>query len=180
MREESVSRRYAAALFNQARGKGTLKETSADLVAIAETLIATPGLASLVGHPIVTQSRKKEAINTVFSSTISATTLAFLNLLVDKRRTPLLGEIKAEFDGLLREHNNVVAATAISAVPLTKVQLTALEKALEKRTGKDIELTTSVDSALMGGVLVRIGDTVLDGTVRGKLDRLRDQLLTRK
>ena len=56
----------------------------------------------------------------------------------------------------------------------------ALEKALEQRTGKDIELTTSVDPSLMGGILVRIGDTVLDGTVKGKLDRLREQLLTKK
>lgn len=180
MREESVSRRYAAALFNQAREKGTLKETSADLAAIAETLVATPGLAALVGHPLVTESRKKEVLNSAFSSKISAATLSFLNLLADKRRTGLLADVKAEFDNLLREHTNVVAATAISAVPLTKTQLTALEKALEKRTGKDIELTTSTDPSLMGGVLVRIGDTVLDGTVKGKLDRLREQLLTKK
>lgn len=180
MREESVSRRYAAALFNQARTNGTLKETSADLAVIAETLVAAPGLAALVGHPLVTQSRKKEALTGAFSSKISAATLSFLNLLADKRRTGLLADVKAEFDSLLREHNNVVAATAISAVPLTKTQLTALEKALEKRTGKDIELTTSTDPSLMGGILVRIGDTVLDGTVKGKLDRLREQLLTKK
>ena len=180
MREESVSRRYAAALFNQAKAKGTLKETSSDLALIAETLVAAPGLAALVGHPLVTQKRKKEALETAFGSKTSATTMAFLNLLADKRRTGLLADVKVEFDRLLREFSNIVAATATSAVPLTKSQLTALEKALEKRTGKDIELTTEVDPTLMGGILVRIGDTVLDGTVRGKLDRLREQLLTRK
>lgn len=180
MREESVSRRYAAALFNQARANGTLKETSADLAVIAETLVATPGFAALVGHPLVPQSRKKQVLAHAFTDKISATTLAFLNLLADKRRTGLLADAKTEFDTLLREHNNVVAATAVSAVPLTKTQLTALEKALEQRTGKDIELTASTDPSLMGGILVRIGDTVLDGTVKGQLDRLREQLLTKK
>lgn len=180
MREESVSRRYAAALFNQTKSRGILKETSADLALIAETLIATPGLASLVGHPLVTEKRKKEALSAAFGTRISATTMAFLSLLADKRRTGLLADVKAEFDRLLREHSNIVAATAISAVPMTKSQLTALEKALEVRTGKDIELTTEIDPTLMGGILVRIGDTVLDGTVKGKLDRLREQLLKRK
>lgn len=180
MREESVSRRYAAALFNQAKAAGTLKETAADLAGVAETLVSNKALATMIGHPLVAVGRKKEVLTAAFTGQISAPTLGFLNLLADKRRTSLLGDIKQGFDELLRAHSNIVSATATTAVPLSAAQLAALEKALEQRTGKDIELTTSVDPSLMGGILVRIGDTVLDGTVKGKLDRLREQLLTKK
>lgn len=180
MREESVSRRYAAALFNQAKAAGTLKETAADLAHVAETLVGNVALGRMIGHPLVAVNKKKAVLTEAFSTKISAATLGFLNLLADKRRTSLLGDAKQGFDELLRAHNNIVAATATTAVPLSAAQLADLEKALEKRTGKDIELTVSVDPSLMGGILVRIGDTVLDGTVRGKLDRLREQLLTKK
>jgi F-type H+-transporting ATPase subunit delta len=180
MREESVSRRYAAALFNQAKAAGTLKETSSDLAHVAETLTSNAPLARLIAHPLATESRKKLVLNAAFSEKISPATLGFLNLLADKRRMELLGDAKQEFDNLLRADSNIVAANATTAVPLSTAQLAALEKALEQRTGKDIELTTSVDPSLMGGILVRIGDTVLDGTVKGKLDRLREQLLTKK
>jgi F-type H+-transporting ATPase subunit delta len=180
MREESVSRRYAAALFNQAKATGTLKETSADLAHVAKALVENQAMARMIGHPLATVERKKTVLNAAFSAAVSPATLAFLSLLADKRRTDLLAGAKQEFDELLRAHNNIVSATATTAVPLTAAQLAALEKALEQRTGKDIELTTSVDPSLMGGILVRIGDTVLDGTVKGKLDRLREQLLTKK
>ncbi|MCX6368682.1 MAG: F0F1 ATP synthase subunit delta [Armatimonadetes bacterium] len=180
MREESVSRRYAAALFNQAKATNTLKETSADLAHVAEALVGNAALARMIGHPLATVSRKKMVLDAAFSKAVSPATLGFLSLLADKRRMDLLADAKTEFDALVRAHNNVVSASATTAVPLSAAQLAALEKALEARTGKDIELTTSVDPSLMGGILVRIGDTVLDGTVKGKLERLREQLLTKK
>lgn len=180
MRDSSVSRRYAAALFNQAQAKGTLDQATADLQQVAERLVATPQFAQVLGHPLISEAKKKSAIQTAFATTVSPATLALLNLLVDKGRIAHLGEVKAEYDSLVREFKGIVAANATSAIPLTPEQVVALEKSLEARTGKDIELTTSVDPSLIGGVLVRIGDTVLDGTVRGKLERLREQLLVRK
>ena len=180
MRDESVSRRYAAAVFNQSKAAGTLKETAADLAVVSDMLVANKALAGMIAHPLVTLSRKKTVLSAAFSDKVSVATMGFLNLLADKRRMGLLGDAKREFDELLRAHSNIVAATATTAVPLSAAQLVALEQALELRTGKDIELTASVDPSLMGGILVRIGDTVLDGTVKGKLDRLREQLLTKK
>ena len=107
-------------------------------------------------------------------------TLNLLNLLVDKRRAGVLPQVYEEYERLVRSFQNIALATAVTAVPLDAAQQAALERSLEARTGKDIELKTEVDPAVMGGVLVRIGDTVLDGTVRGKLERLREQLLARR
>lgn len=180
MREEIVARRYAAALFTQALRNGVLDDQSADLSAAANLIAANGQFTALLNQPLVTEARKKKAINQALTGKVQAPTLAFLGLLVDKRRIGILPEIEAEFRRLVREQNRVASATAVSATPLTPDQLAALEKSLEARTGKDIELTTEVDPSLIGGVLIRLGDTILDGSVRGNLDRLREQLLTRK
>ncbi len=180
MAQESVARRYAAALMNQALASGSLDTVSSELNGVAQTLTGSPLLAAYLANPLVVRERKKAVIGQVFEKEVGKATMGFLNLLVDKRRIDAFSEVKTELDRLVRAHKNVALASATSAVPLTAAQLKDLEKALEARTGKDIELTTSVDPSLMGGILVRIGDTVLDGTVKGKLERLREQLLTRK
>jgi len=178
--EETVARRYAAALMNQALASGSLDTVNKELGGVAQTLEGSPMLAAFLANPQVVRDRKKAIITQLFEKEVGKGTMGFLNLLVDKRRIESFAQVKTEFDRLVRAHKNIVSAAAVSAVPLTAAQLKELETALEARTGKDIELTTSVDPSLMGGILVRIGDTVLDGTVKGKLERLREQLLTRK
>lgn len=180
MREETVARRYALAYFQQAKVSGKLNEAAADLKGIVDTLAAVPPLAELIAHPLVVEARKREALTRAFEGRAEPITMALLNLLVDKQRIDLLAEIQLELGRLVRAEKGVVLATATSAIAMTVTQKRALEKALEKKTGKGIELTVGVDPSLIGGVMVRIGDTVLDGTVRGQLERLKDQFLAHK
>lgn len=180
MREESVARRYAAALFEQAEKSGTLTGAAEEMALAAETVAQNGALRALLGQPLVTEERKKLALRNAFGDRVSPAVLAFLDLLVDKRRINLLPEVQREFARRVLEYRKIARAQAVTAVPLTPEQTTALERSLEARTGKDILLETDVDPAVMGGVLVRIGDTVLDGTVRGNLERLREQLLARR
>jgi F-type H+-transporting ATPase subunit delta len=180
MREESVARRYAAALLDVSRKQNTLDAAQTEIKQVAAKVAETGALRALLAQPLVTQERKKQVIQNEFGAIVAPQTLAFLNLLVDKRRITLLPEVAAEFERMVRDVKNIAFATATTAVPLSSEQLAALERSLEARTGKDIELKADVDPSLMGGVLVRIGDTVLDGTVKGNLERLREQLLERK
>jgi F-type H+-transporting ATPase subunit delta len=180
MREESVARRYAAALFHQAQTKGTLSEAYRDLQIVGQTVSGTRSLRAILNQPLLSEEKKKAAVRSVFEKSISAPTLGFLNLLIDKRRIDILDAVIAEFMAQVRAYQNIEVATATTAVPLTAEQGAALVRSLEARTGKKIELTASVDPAVIGGVLVRIGDTVFDGTVRGNLDRLRERLLARQ
>jgi F-type H+-transporting ATPase subunit delta len=180
MREESVARRYAVALFYQALQTKTLEAVHRDLGTVARADDKVPELHVLLNQPLITEANKKAALNAGFGSTIGKPTLLFLNLLIDKRRIGLLPEIYAEFDRRVREHSNIALAEAISAVPLTPAEQKSLQASLEKRTGKKIELKTDVDPSLIGGVMVRIGDTVMDGTVKSQLERLREHLLARK
>jgi F-type H+-transporting ATPase subunit delta len=180
MREETIARRYASALFAEAQRSGTLDPTANSLATVARTIAGNAQLKTILNQPVLTSDRKKEALNLVFGKVVAAPIPSFLNLLIDKRRINVLPEIQTEFARLVREHQNVALATATTALPLTTGESDALRRSLEARTGKKIELETAVDPAVLGGVFVRIGDTVLDGTVRGSLERLREQLLTRR
>ena len=177
MREESIARRYAAAFFESAQKSGTINESQTDMMMVAQTLIASPKLVALLRQPLVTEKRKKEALKEAVGANIRPQTLGFLSLLVDKRRIDMLADVEREFTQRVRASNNVALATATSAVPLSPSEMKSLQTSLEARTGKSIELETSIDASLIGGVLVRIGDTVFDGSVRGNLERLREQLL---
>jgi len=108
---------------------------------------------------------------------VTPSTLSFLKLMIRKRREDLIEEALREFRALLAEFENTVDAEAASAVPLTEDQMTRLTQSLQTMTGKTVRLTTHQDTALVGGIIVRIGDTVLDGSVRGNLVRLEQQLL---
>jgi len=180
MREESVARRYAAALLAAADKSGDIVAARDNLRLVADTIAGNKLLSAILNQPQVPGSRKKQALTASLQGAATPATLAFLDLLTDKRRITLIGEIAAEFERLVRERQNIALATAITAEPMHPAQVTALKSSLEKRTGKTIELTTETDPSLIGGVLVRIGDTVMDGSVRGKLDRLHEQLLSRK
>lgn len=178
--DSSVARRYAQAMFTVADRQKRAVILRNELQSVVDALGQTPQMKAILDQPLLTEERKKAAIDTMFGKTFSKDTIGFLKLLVDKRRIDLLPEVNEEFSRLVRTQQNIEFATAISAVPLTPQETQALERTLEARTGKDIELKTEVDPALMGGVLVRIGDTVLDGSVRGNLERLREHLLARK
>lgn len=180
MNEESVARRYAAALFAQAKETGLLRLVRDDLDSVAQAYKQVRALRTILDEPFITQERKKGALNAAFGGKISASTLSFLNLLTDKRRLDIIPEVSEEFRRLVRASDNIALATAQTAVPLSPADTERLQQSLEARTGLKLELKTSVDPSLIGGVLVRIGDTVYDGSVRGNLERLREQLLMRK
>jgi F-type H+-transporting ATPase subunit delta len=179
MQEESVARRYAAALFAEAQKTNTLVETGEDLKTVAMAVEQVPAFRTLLFQPIVARERKQAALEAVFSDKIAAPTLAFLKLLLAKRRIEILPEIDQEFQRRLRDFQNIASATAITAIPLLPDEEKGIIATLESVTGKKIELKTTVDPSIIGGVLVRVGDTVYDSTVRSELERLRKVLLAR-
>lgn len=180
MRDESIARRYAAALFAQGEKAGTLDAVQADLLTVSESVKEIEFLHAMLNQSTITDARKKAVLNEVFAGKVGAATLGFINLLTDKRRINILGDVADEFVRMVRDYKNVAVATATTAVPLSPRETQSLIQSLEAKTGKTIELSTNIDPQVMGGVLVRIGDTVYDGTVRGNLDRLRESLLVRK
>jgi len=177
MKEIRVAKRYSAALFEVAKRDGILDAVAQDLALVERSLQQQPLLRTVLSQPLVTEERKSKMVTDVFSDNITATSLSFLKLLVRKRRADLVQETIDEFRVLLSDHLGIVDASARTAVAMTASQVTALTKSLEKLTGKKVNLTAEVDPNMIGGVIVRIGDDIIDGSVRGRLHRLEGQLL---
>ncbi len=172
-----VARRYALALATEAETTGTVADVDADLAHIAEVTAASPDLAAALASPVVSRAAKRRVVEAVFPK-LSATTARFVDLLFDKEREGIVPGVAEAYGNLRDERNGIVEADVRVPSEMSADDEAALTKALEARTGKRVRLRTTVDADMIGGVVVRIGDTVYDGSVRQQLARLRERLLT--
>ncbi len=172
-----AARRYATALFATAQKQNTLAATESDLVRVLELMEQTPALFQLWHSRVVPGGRKRDLISKILTDTVSPLTLSFLRLLIDKRREEILAPVREELHRLTDAANHLLRVEATFAVTPTAEETQSLVGSLEKRTGEHVELKVLVDPAILGGVIVRMNDNILDGSVRGTLERLREQLL---
>ena len=137
----------------------------------------TPTLRKVWESPLMPAGRKRDVISKVLGASLDPLTLAFLRLLIDKRREYILDTVGFEIRQLADTARQLVRAEATFAITPTSEEQAALIRSLEQRTGEHVDLTIQVDPTILGGVVVRMHDTILDGSVRGTLERLREQLL---
>lgn len=175
--DSRVTKRYASALFSAAVKTGAVDAVQKDLDTLAGLWQSTPTLRQAMESPLVPDDKKAAIVQKLFAQEVGPLTLSFLNILIEKDREDILVDVQREFRlqadvsrGLLRAHATVAA-------PLDDAQQKALVAGLQQRTGKTIALDVNVDPAILGGVVVRLQDTVIDGSVRGSLERLREQML---
>ena len=177
MRSSALARRYAGALFETAKDADLIDQVESDLGLLTFTLESTPRLTETLTHPLVPAERKKEIVADLLDERVQGVTLHFLDLLIDKRRTEILEDVEEEYVRLANEYRNVMPVMVTSAIPLNCDEKSALRKVLEQSTRKTIELQLEEDPKIIGGLTIQIGDTVIDGSVRGYLEALREQLL---
>lgn len=178
VRDTRAAKRYATALFDTAKQLKNLSEVERDLIAVDNLLKQVPAFRQMWESPLMPSGRKRDVLAKALGSSIENVTLAFLRLIVDKRREELLEAVIEEMQRLIDAEGHLVRAEAIFAVTPTSEEQTGLISSLEKRTGGEhIELTIRIDPAILGGVVVRMQDTIIDGSVRGTLERLREQLI---
>jgi F-type H+-transporting ATPase subunit delta len=177
MPELSVTRRYAQALFDTAQRDGTVEKIEQDLDTIDAALRSTPLLLRVLRAPTIARERKKELLRQIFGRGVTSLTMRFLDLLVDRRREAILPQINPEFKQLSYRFRNILPVTVRVATRLTAEERQRLLQALAAKTGKTIDLHEEVDPSLMGGAVLRLGDTIIDGSVTGYLRRLRQRML---
>jgi F-type H+-transporting ATPase subunit delta len=129
---------------------------------------------------LVPPQAKKETLNRIFAEDLDGFVLNFLFLLIDKRREPALPAIISEYVRLANEARNIAEAEVFTAKELSQDQLEALAAKLSKGTGKNIVLKTTLDQALIGGIIVKIGDKLIDGSVGRQLKVMKAAPLTAK
>ena len=167
---------YAEALFNVARAEGTLAEVEDELFRFSQTLQGSDELREALTDPAIPVARRQQIVEDLLGGKASSTTVALVSLVVGTGRAhDLPGIIRRLVDMSAAEANKAVAEVR-TAVPLNQDQRDRLAKALGQATGHDVALKVVIDPSVMGGVIAQVGDTVIDGTVRTRLERLRKAL----
>jgi F-type H+-transporting ATPase subunit delta len=178
MKNTRVARRYAAALMSFAGSDKNVDALAKDLELIGNTLAASRELQLLVASPVVRPEKKGEIFTALFGKKIGKPAKAFLDLLVEKQREQHLGAIIEQFNAMRDETMGVVNVHVTSAADLSSAQEKSLQKELGRITGKDVRLSTAVNASIRAGLLVRVGDTVFDASLRRQLEILRERFLT--
>ena len=174
----TIARPYARAAFEHARESGALAAWS-QLLAAGAAVAATPGAKALFGNPRVAAAELVELIAGVATESgakVGTDGRNFLGVLAHEHRLALLPEIAAQYEARRAEVENVIDVEVTTAMALTAEQRAALEAALGKRFGRTVRLAERVDATLIGGAIVRAGDSVIDGSLRGRLERLEQQV----
>jgi F-type H+-transporting ATPase subunit delta len=172
-----AGRRYAVALLDVAVEGNFLDKVTEDLQKIQEVLAGSRQLVMALKSPLINVDLKSRIFEEIFSKEISEKTMIFIKLLAHKKRANLLGGVITEFNALIDERNGVINADVKSAVKMSDEQAKELVNGLSVRTGKKIRARMSLDESLIGGVTVKIGDTILDGSISHQLQMLRKSLV---
>lgn len=176
-RQSSTARRYAEAAFEIALRDDTLAAWRRELDAAAE-MSADPQLERLLDNPAIPLQARIQLLGKTIGSSVSRPVLNLLTLLVQRGRIEQLPRVAAEFRRLDDRRNGITNAMATSASALEPDEIKALTDRLVEMTGGRVNLDVQVDPGLLGGVVVRVGDRLIDGSVRGRLERLRSQLVS--
>ena len=170
-------RMYARALFQAARDEGKLDEVASELAALAASVDEVPELRSFLRNPQVEPAEKATVLDEI---TAGADVLVrnFVRLVAEKGRAGELVEMNAELDALVAQAQNRLALELTTAHELSDEEARSIVETIEKASGRTVEATRSVDPSLVGGIVLQVGSFRADGSVRGRLERLRQELVT--
>ncbi|ADC49431.1 ATP synthase delta subunit [Alkalihalophilus pseudofirmus OF4] len=178
MSNQAVANRYAYALFQLAEEKSILSQVVQEMELVKEVVNTTPEFLQLLSHPKVTTEKKRAFIENSFKDSLSETSLHTLLLLVENKRIESLVDMIDSFKEMSYEAQDMAEAVVYSAKPLTSEEQAQIAVIFAKKVNKAKLLVTNVvNKDLLGGLKIRIGDRIYDGSVKSQLDRLERQLI---
>jgi len=176
MSDRMLANRYAEALFWAARDAEEVDRVGDELANLNSAIRATPALHGLLSHPGASVERKMDGVRRVFGDSFSAHLASLLRVLLERQRFELLFAIGQHYQELVNRWRQIVPAEARSVIPLTDEQRARMENALNKLVSGRVALESRVDPSILGGVVVRLSDRIIDGSARHRLERLRVSL----
>ncbi|MDD2400947.1 MAG: F0F1 ATP synthase subunit delta [Clostridia bacterium] len=172
----AVSRRYAQALLMIATEKKGLDQFEEELEGFQSSLMGNPQVKDFMDNPRILAKKKKEVLDSLINGKASPIVSNFLHLIIDKRREAFYMDIISDYKKYADEARNIIDAEVRSAVELTDKDFRGLQQNLSKATGKNVRLKSIIDTSIIGGITVKVGDTVMDGSVTKKLSLLKNKL----
>lgn len=171
----TLARPYAKAVFAEAQEKKALDAWSDDL-ALLVAYATNDEMTTLLVHPSLTAEQQAQALIDVCGDKLTDTAKNLVTILAENKRLTLLPEIATLYEELKAEMENTVDVLVTSARPLTKAQVTKLSKVLKAKLQSEIRMNSEVDESLIGGVIIRAGDLVIDGSLTAKLSKLAEAM----
>ena len=171
-----VARVYAETLLRTAEREGIVDEVSEGLGQAARAIEASDPLRRFLAGPQIGRDDKRAVVRSAFTERVHPLVLKFLELLIERRREALVGEVHQAWRALLDARANRRSATVTTAIPADPGTVEAIRRALERATGQEIAIEERVDASLLGGLVVRTGDLAMDASLRSRLDALRHRL----
>jgi F-type H+-transporting ATPase subunit delta len=172
---EEIATVYARALFEVAQERGTLDDVREQVGQFADALGDNRDLQVYFFSPYFSTEEKKEGLGKLLEGPDEAVE-NFLELLVEKHRMPAIFRIRRELDRLWEDANKLLPVTITSAVELDSSTVDGIASAIGEQTGRKVELTTTVDPDVLGGIVLRVGNSILDASIRNRLEQLRRQV----
>lgn len=173
----TLARPYARAAFEHAAAEDTLESWSRALGLLA-LLAEDARISAPLRSPALVREQRAQLLIDLCGDELDIQVRNFLQVLAANNRLPLLPEIFQQFQALKADHQRLVEVEVTSAAAIDEAQRSRLAEALVKRLGREVSVQVSIDPSLIGGAIVRAGDTVIDGSLRGRLNKLADALLS--
>lgn len=177
---EYLDRRYALALYQVAEENGKVEEYLEDLRQICDLIFNNNDFYEIIKHPQISTNKKKDTFISIFKGKIDEEVLSFLLLIIEKDRILNLRDQLKQMEKIHLEKNNTVIANVKSVIALTDQEVKLLTSKLAKKYDKKIILKQEIDKSIIGGLYVRVGNDVIDGTIKSKLDEMKDLMRKRE
>ena len=171
----TIARPYAEAVFSRAQETDDLEHWS-EILGFLSTVVRTPEISGLIEHPKLTREQVRDLMLEIGGDHLSDEGRNLVKVLAGNDRLQVMPEIAALYEQLMHERQGRIQVQVASAYALNKSQEKVLADALKGRLGRDIEISAVKDPALIGGIVIRAGDLVIDGSVRGQLNKLANEL----
>lgn len=172
---EKIAQVYARSLFEAAEGAGRLEVVREELGQVADAVAASEELRLFFFSPYFTTDEKRDGLRRVLEGA-DPLTMNLLDVLVENHRLPAIQRIRRQYEALCDEAAGLLPVTVTSAVELEDAVVQGIGAEIGRQTGRKVELTSAVDPAIVGGFVVRVGNAILDASIRNRLDQLRKQV----
>jgi F-type H+-transporting ATPase subunit delta len=174
MAESRVASRYVKSLLGLAVEQGALEQVHQDMQLFDKICNTNSDFVNMLHSPIIKHNKKKEILEKIFKGKVHKLSISIIHILTEKNREPLLPAIAKEFHAAYNEFNGITKASVTTTIPVDAQLRSGLEKIVKKLSGSDkIELQEKIDSELIGGFILNVGDKQIDASIKSKLKTLR-------